>query len=86
MSADKCDCGKIEHGRHHMDCPALKPTGSADKCQVCGENLRFGNRLACSSSIYVDVCSKAERLAIERAKEIETLKAEIERLKKEMMK
>jgi hypothetical protein len=20
-----CDCGKIEHGRHHMSCPALKP-------------------------------------------------------------
>ena len=24
-SESLCDCGKIEHGRHHMNCPALNP-------------------------------------------------------------
>ena len=79
MSADKCDCGKIEHGRHHMDCHALKPTASADKCKACG-----WDRIACMTDC--GVCINAERLAIERAKEIESLKAEIERMKKEQTK
>lgn len=34
---NQCDCGKVEHGRHHMNCPAMTtPTqdrGGADSTQ-----------------------------------------------------
>jgi hypothetical protein len=30
MSAKNCDCGKIEHGRHHIDCPSLKNQAGAN--------------------------------------------------------
>lgn len=32
-----CDCGKIEHGRHHMSCPALRPADTT--CSVCKSNI-----------------------------------------------
>lgn len=32
-----CDCGKIEHGRHHMRCPALRPADTT--CSVCKSNI-----------------------------------------------
>jgi len=35
--SNKCDCGQIEHGRHHMDCPAVtcnKVAGAATIAQA----------------------------------------------------
>lgn len=32
-----CDCGKVEHGRHHMRCPALRPAETT--CSVCKSNI-----------------------------------------------
>lgn len=32
-----CDCGKIEHGRHHMRFPALQPADTT--CSVCKSNI-----------------------------------------------
>lgn len=34
MGNDNCDCGKIEHGRHHMSCPALKPKHDAFEARL----------------------------------------------------
>lgn len=31
---DKCDCGRIEHGRHHMNCPAMNTPSGASKDAV----------------------------------------------------
>ncbi len=41
----QCDCGRIEHGRHHMSCPAMRPnfniTINGKKVQVDLPNLSY---------------------------------------------
>ena len=53
---------------------------SADKCPVCGCAEKKGESLDCTDWMAGEVCFNAERLAIERAAEIERLKASTARL------
>ena len=66
-------------------------TMSGECCEVCGGEYYH---ITAGGAKWWDrpcrhrfgICDNSQRLAIERAKEIETLKAEIERMKKEGMK